>query len=112
MLQEFEIEVIERLTANTLTPGQTNEILKNHEFAGLEFTGAGYFLSVKSSSIPEARFVCSRPILTGQTEDGIICGFVIFIENNRLTLECHEWGAKNIPADFREKSIKISVSEI
>lgn len=111
-LKEFEIEVIEHLTKVILKPAQIDEILKNYEFVGFEFTGAGYFLSIKHSEISEERFICSRPILIGQTEDGIACGFVVFIENHQLTLECHEWGTINIPSDIREKSIKISVSEI
>ena len=110
-LQEFEIEVIEKLTANILNPEQIGEILKNYEAVGIEFTGAGYFLSIKHSEIPKEKFTCSDPILIGHTEGDIICGFVIFIENHQLTLECHEWGAADIPSDFRDRAVKISVSQ-
>jgi hypothetical protein len=110
-LREFEIDVIGKLTANILKPAQVTRITKNYEAVGFEFTGAGYFLSIKHSEIPKEKFICSHPILIGHTEGDIICGFVIFIENHQLTLECHEWGAADISSDFRDRAVKISVSQ-
>jgi hypothetical protein len=35
-------------------------------------------------------------------------GFVVFLENGELTLECHSWGDVQIPESYREESVEIS----
>lgn len=111
MLKEYEIKVIRILLADVFLPEQIDEVLQNSEFVGYEYTGSGYFLSIKHFSLPINRIVCARPTVIGKTEDGIVCGFVIFIENRKLIIECHSWGEINLPEDFRDKNVEILVTD-
>ena len=52
--------------------------------------------------------VCSKPTLMGEAE-GIECGFVVFIGNRELTIECHSWGELNVPDDFRNKNVQVRI---
>jgi hypothetical protein len=38
----------------------------------------------------------------------VTCGFIIFIENGRLTIECHPWGDPDVPEDFRDKDVQVA----
>lgn len=111
-LKEYEVNVVKLLTSSSIPSEKIDSILQSSKFIGYEYTGSGYFLSMRHSAFPKERIVCSRPILLGKTSDGIICGFVIFIENNQLTLECHSWGEINVPEDFRERGVQITIEDI
>jgi hypothetical protein len=39
--------------------------------------------------------------------DNFEVGFLIFIENSKLILECHSWGIENPPEIIRETAIEI-----
>lgn len=110
-LKEFEVKVIRLLLQGILLSEQIDEILQNNKFVDYEYTGSGYFLSITHQSLTEKRIVCSRPIVVGKTQDGIVSGFVLFIENKVLTIECHSWGEINIPEDFRKRNIEISIGD-
>ncbi len=58
---------------------------------GYEYTGSGYFLAISHPNLPDKRIVCDEPIVMGEA-DNITCGFIIFIENRELVIECHSWG--------------------
>jgi hypothetical protein len=36
----------------------------------------------------------------------------VFLGNGKLTLECHTWGAVDVPADFRDRDVLISTPPI
>jgi hypothetical protein len=109
MFKEYEREVLRLLAAGVLTPEQIEVLASEGEFVGYDYTGGGYFLSVRHDSLPAERVVCNAPPVTGSA-DGVICGFVIFIENGELTLECHAWGEANIPEGFREGDVQIAAT--
>ncbi len=109
MLKEYEIKVIRLFLRDILSPEQIEEVSQNCKFGDFEYTGSGYFLSVKHPILSKERIVCSRPILVGKTEDGIVCGFVLYIEKGQLTIECHSWGEINVPGDFRERDVQITI---
>jgi len=44
--------------------------------------------------------------------DGIEFGFVVFLEHGELTLECHTWGAIDVPSDFRERNVILSLPDV
>jgi hypothetical protein len=107
MLRDFEKSVCELLLSGILQPFRITEIVNNAEFKDYEYTGSGYFIKISHPFLPQERIVCSKPTVFGRS-DGIECGFVIFIENGELTLECHSWGERDVPADFRNRDVRVS----
>jgi len=83
----------------------------NSPITGYDYTGAGYFLELTNDILPKDRKTISEPTLFGRA-DNFEVGFIIFIENSKLTLECHSWGEENPPETVREKSITIETTEL
>ncbi len=107
-LKDYEKKVIEILVSNKLSPEALANVIQNAEFVSYQYTGSGYFLTIRHSDLPENRVVCDRPFPVGKAEN-IQCGFIVFLKNNELTIECHQWGELEIPEDFREKNIELGV---
>jgi len=95
------------LVSQVLSPETVREIIDNAELVSYKNTGCGYFLDIRHPDLPEERMVCHKPIVIGEA-DGFTSGFVVFIENGGLTIECHEWGGEpNMPEDFRDKDVHV-----
>ena len=73
------------------------------------FTGAGYFLTLKSRSIPIDRHVVSEPVFVGKLGN-VDVGFIVIIENNELTLECYTYG-ETITAKDRDNKFRCPLAE-
>jgi hypothetical protein len=69
----------------------------------------GYFLTIKHPKIPIKRIVCHEPVIVGKAE-GVDVGFVVFIEDREIMIECHDWGDKEIPQDYRDKDVEIKIT--
>jgi len=82
----------------------------NSPITGYDYTGAGYFLELSSDLLPKDRKTISEPTLFGRS-DNFEVGFLIFIENSKMILECHSWGEENPPETIREKTILIEIKE-
>jgi hypothetical protein len=41
---------------------------------------------------------------------GIKSGFIVFIENHELVLECHAWGADAVPDTYRDENVRITAT--
>lgn len=108
VLKDYERKVLYTLTSDVLSPRQLSAVADEAELVGYEYTGSGYFLTVRHESLPRERVVCSSPMLSGSA-GGVDCGFVIFIENGELTIECHPWG-ENVPEDFRDREVKLAAA--
>jgi hypothetical protein len=104
--EHFERKVVGLLLEGHLEPEQIGEVLDSAELVSYEVTGVGYFLTVQHSRLPAQRIVCGEPLLVGSADD-VDCGFVVFLENGQLTLECHSWGDSSIPDDFRERQVEV-----
>ena len=76
-----------------------------------EYTGCGYFLSLKQEWLPDIEVTLSEPAVIGNFNK-VQCGFIAFIRAKELTLECHTWGEIEVPEDFRIQKVKISISNI
>jgi|SRR5580765_130331 len=110
MFADYEKIVLRTLTSGVLSPDQLGDIVENGTFVSYEYTGWGYFFSVSHSNLPSDRVTCSQPIVIGSV-NGIECGFVVFIENGELTLECYTSGSGDIAVteDFRTRNVQINV---
>jgi hypothetical protein len=106
-LREFELEAIRIMGHGVLTPEQMLLISELAEPAHYEYTGSGYFLTVSHPDLPALRATLSSPVVVGECGQ-IICGFVVFLSDHELTLECHTWGDVPVPPGFRKLAVLIS----
>ena len=83
----------------------------NSSITGYHFTGTGYFLELTNEILPIERRTISEPTIFGRAHCFEV-GFLIFIDDSKLTLECHSWGGANPPETIREKSIVIEIVEL
>jgi hypothetical protein len=110
--RDYEKKVLNLLVSDVFSPQELNSIIQDSDLVGLdEHGGSGYYLEVSHPSLPKARIVCHKPTVIGEA-DGITCGFVVFIENKTLTIECHDWGESNIDDDFRDKDVQVKAVTI
>lgn len=87
-MKEFERTIIAELLSgwknkSIVFPEQANE-------ETVEFTGAGYFLTLKHPAFPKKRTVFDSPDIRGQL-DGVDVGYLAFVENQDFTLECYSY---------------------
>lgn len=111
ILKDYEKKVLCLLVSNVLSSDKLDSVFCESELIGYEYTGSGYFLEIQHSHLPKERIVCSRLIVVGET-DGITCGFMVFIENNQITIECHSWGEINVTEDFRNRDVQVKATTI
>lgn len=107
LLREYEKTVVRLLASRVLSPQQLDAVIREGELVEYDYTGCGYFLTIKHPALPTERIVSDTPKLTGSA-NGIISGFVIFIEDGRLTIECHSWGDVDVPEWFRDRDVQIA----
>src|SRR5215212_6090184 len=96
ILKEYEKTVLYLNASSVLSAQQLESVIREGRLVEYDYTGCGYFLTIEHPDLPIARIVCDTPKLTG-IADGIISGFVIFIEDGQLTIECHSWGDVDVP---------------
>src|SRR5438046_1379249 len=96
VLKDYERRVLDLLAPSALSPQQIEAITREGTFVRYHYSGSGYFLTLAHPSLPKERKVCSQPPVMGHA-DGIDCGFILFIENGELMIECHTWGAIDVP---------------
>jgi hypothetical protein len=106
-LADYEREVIRLLAGPPLEPAVVSHLAEVAEADSVEYTGAGYFLTISDPRLPRERHVFSAPVVVGRSEL-VQCGFVCFVERGQLTLECHSWGDAPIPADIRSRDVQIT----
>jgi hypothetical protein len=106
VLREYEKTVVHLVASSILPQQQLDAVIQEGELVEYDYTGCGYFLTIKHPALPTVRIVCDTPKLTGSA-DGIISGFVIFIERGQLTIECHSWGDVDIPEWFRDRDVQV-----
>ena len=94
------------LVGDLLPDGQLQAVLDSAHLVSFEHTGVGYFLNVQHSALPAERVVCHEPLLMGKAGD-VECGFVVFLGERKLTLECFTYGDESLPEDFRKRSVVV-----
>jgi hypothetical protein len=111
IVKEFEKKVLEFMTADLFSHADLNKIIRECKFVSCDYTGSGYYLEISHPDLPESRIVCSEPTVMGEAE-GMTVGFMIFIENNYLWLECHSWSEKEVPEHFRDYDVSVRCGKI
>ena len=93
-MKEFERKIIAELLEKSE--------LKNIALSGavdnevVEFSGAGYFLTIKDPVLPKHRIVLDSPDIRGRL-GGIEVGYLVFVENSELMLECYSYDQEILP---------------
>lgn len=107
-LSDYEIQVLSIMLKNHFSSREIEELCESeiHEF---EFTGAGYFLQLRSKILPKLRKVISEPDIIGKAGNCML-GFILYLEDQSLTLECHSWGIENPPESIREEQVIIEIT--
>ena len=106
VFRQFELEAIRLMAKGVLSDRQMQFLCDAERLESYEYTGCGYFLSVKHPSLPAEPRTLSEPAVVGKVGD-IQAGFVVFLGYGELTLECHTWGPVDVPEDFREREVVI-----
>lgn len=107
----FEVEAIRLMASGALPEHLLSVVLAAPEADRYEYTGCGYFLTVKHPELPAERRSLSDPPVAGTSGD-IQAGFVVYLGDHELTLECHTWGAVDIPADFRDRVVNVQTPPV
>jgi hypothetical protein len=108
-LANYEREVIRILAGEKFQPSVISHLTNAAEADSVEHTGVGYFLTLHHPGLPNERHVLSTPMVIGRSSF-VECGFVCFVENSELTLECYSWGNAPIPADIRSQDVRITTA--
>lgn len=85
-LKTFEREIIQELLGQSELASYS--IPEKWGSESLEFSGVGYCLTLVDPILPKYRIVLDRPNIQGKLSD-IDVGYVAFVENSKITLECN-----------------------
>ena len=107
----FELQAIRLMATGVLSAEQLQALADVEHPSRYDYTGSGYFLTVSLPSLPADPKTLSDPPVVGNVGD-IQAGFVVFLGNQELTLECHTWGAVDVPADFRDRKVAVSTPPV
>lgn len=107
--RSYERQVLELLLRSTMSETAIASLFEVAEQVSLHHTGWGYFLTVSHPDLPVGRMTLGKPTVFGKG-DGVECGFVGFIENRELTLECHDRSGRDegLPDDIRQRPLEIT----
>jgi hypothetical protein len=108
-LRPHEVEVIRMLAGKHLPAAVLDGVIATPSFVGVETTQRGYFLTLGHPALPAVRAVFHEPRVVGQVGD-VQCGFVLFLQDGQITLECHSSGDAPLPRDYRWCDIAVRVA--
>ena len=107
-VEEFEKEVIRILCSDVITNSVLSDAINHPEKIECKFTGAGYYLDIHHHELPSERIVLDTANIEGMYQD-IEVGFVVFVEDHVLCLECYNYGNnKGVPPGIRNGTVTIS----
>ncbi len=105
-LRPFERDAIKLLGAATPHRDTLARLLSADVPVEYEYTVVGYFITISSPELPLAREILTEPFVLGELP-GVSCGFIAFLGNQELMLECHTWTDADIPPDFRDQAVVV-----
>lgn len=103
----FEMRVLRTLGDSVLSDADF-AILAEVPLASLEWTGTGYFATSIDPRLPLYGNMQSAPMIVG-TADDLCVGFIAYVGNHEVTLECHAWGEQAVPQRFRDRDVQLSI---
>ncbi len=109
LFREFEKQVLRILVMPRLGAEAEKSIEDEAALVSYEHSGCGYFLTVRHHNVPKNRVVCDTPIVVGRVAN-TDCGFIAFMENGELMLECYCFGNQSLPKDIRYLNVVASTT--
>jgi hypothetical protein len=106
----FEKEIVSVLAGDVFSEEEQAQIFSEGTCWFESDHEAGYFINVKHPLIPDKRNVIDTPNVIAEVGETSV-GFVIFIENNELSIDAFPWGEANVPPDFRERVERLRVGK-
>jgi len=103
-IENYEREAINILCSGVLNNSILHGALNHPESIDVDFTGEGYYLTIKHKELPAERIVCDKPMLVGIFQEQEV-GFIVFVENNSLCLECYNLSTKGVPESIRNGTV-------
>ena len=110
LFRPFELQALSYMVGPELTIAWLEKIAVEASLVSYNYSGSGYFLTVAHPVLPSERSVYSYPPVVGNVGE-IQAGFVTFVQDGELMLECHTWGAIDVPPDFRDMEVEVSILE-
>src|SRR5205085_2788591 len=107
ILKEHEKKAIGTLIGDALPESLLNELLSS-SLVEIEDTRVGYFLIISHQRLPKIRSVYSQPLIT-TSFDQIDAGYLVFIEDHRLTLECHSLEDRRMNNQYRNQELVLKI---
>jgi hypothetical protein len=107
-MKEFEKQVIKVLLEAACLEALL-DVLASAPEEEFEYTGHGYFLTIRHPRLPTERRVLYAPMVAGRTSGVEEVGFIAFLENHEFMLECFGYD-EGIPEDFRDRNVEIKVT--
>ena len=108
---EHEKQAIRMLIGERLPKNVLEDVLGSDRCV-LDYDGHGYCVTAEDDRLPVERDVFDGPandFLIGSSPSRLECGYVVFVMNRQLTLDCHPWGDP-LPPEFRESKVDIRLS--
>ncbi len=108
-VESYEQEALLLLCNDVISNSVLHDAIQNPENISCKFTGEGYYLELKHNDLPLDRIVCDKPTVIGKFQEQEV-GFIAFIENGTLCLECYNYSNKGIPEEIRYGTIEITTT--
>ena len=105
-LKNYEKEVLKLFLTDRINSDVLDELLSVAKIYNYEFTGAGYFLEAYLNGLNFEKETISEPLVVGEFNN-IHVGFILYVDKDTVTMECHGWGDKNPPENIREINLKL-----
>ena len=105
-VEKFERDALTLLVADRIPNSVLFDVINKPETIECKFTGAGYYLDLKHQSLAGPRRVFSDVNVEGAFE-GRTVGFVAFVDEKILTLECFAYGDDGIPDYIRHSRVNV-----
>ena len=105
-VESYEKEAIRILCGNEVPNSTLHQAMTNPSKLSCRFTGAGYYLDIEHIDLPEHRILCDKPTVAGEYQSREV-GFIAFIENRSICLECYGYSANGVPESIRDGVVNI-----
>jgi hypothetical protein len=111
VFRDFEQEALRLLAESRFGPDFVATLICDADLVSIEYSGVGYFLTVRHESLPQRRIVLHEPFVVGQA--GEVQGtYLAFIENGELMLECAPVPPSEVREGFRDMPVSISIEKV
>jgi hypothetical protein len=108
-IKEHEKRVLELLALPHIGRDVLDRFVAGAETAEYDATGYGYYLTIRNPGVDVGHVTIHEPLVIG-TADGISTGWLLYLDHDRIMIECHGWGEK-VPKFYRERIVGISSSD-